>query len=196
MFEGNSGPIRPQDFRVIYRTLALTPQGISALIEFLTNKLDKIVDEIINGEKVAKAIYSILASRVAKDDEISKVCMDEKCLIQLVDLLLFFLKIDQLRNNLLVPNRLRKSFNSSFIMVEENLAWFKNNHNKISKWTKNYVDEHGLDVKPITDFSTTPVIPTGKPSDSERSSGVFLNTQTIMCITQIVWPALLLNALI
>lgn len=73
MFDGYDGPIRPQDFRVIYQTLAATPQGISALIEFLTTKLDKILDEIINGKQVATAIYSLLASRVATKNEIMKV---------------------------------------------------------------------------------------------------------------------------
>lgn len=73
MFDGYDGPIRPQDFRVIYQTLAATPHGISALIEFLTTKLDRILDEIINGKQVATAIYSLLASRVATNNEINKV---------------------------------------------------------------------------------------------------------------------------
>lgn len=73
MFEGYNGPILPQDFRVIYRTLASTPQGVGALIEFLTTKLDRIVNEVINGEQVATSIYALLASEVARDDEILKV---------------------------------------------------------------------------------------------------------------------------
>jgi len=73
MFEGYNGPILPQDFRVIYRTLASTPQGIEALIEFLTTKLDRIVNEIINGEQVATSIYALLASSDARDEEIQKV---------------------------------------------------------------------------------------------------------------------------
>lgn len=73
MFEGYNGPILPQDFRVVYRTLASSPWGIGALIEFLTTKLDRIVNEIINGEQVATSIYALLASRVARYDEILKV---------------------------------------------------------------------------------------------------------------------------
>lgn len=73
MFQGYSGPIHPQDFRVIYQTLVLSPEGISTLIEFLTTKLERIVKEIINGEHVATSIYSLLATRVALDNEISKV---------------------------------------------------------------------------------------------------------------------------
>jgi hypothetical protein len=73
MFKGYDGPILPQDFRVIYRTLASSVEGISALIEFLTNKLDRIINEIINGEQVATSIYSLLASKVALKEEIQKV---------------------------------------------------------------------------------------------------------------------------
>lgn len=73
MFDGYNGPIRPQDFRVIYRTVPSSPIGISALTEFLTTKLDRIVKEVINGEQVATSIYSILASRVALNEEILKV---------------------------------------------------------------------------------------------------------------------------
>lgn len=75
MFEGYSGPIRPQDFRVIYQTLATTERGIVALIEFLTYKLDRILNEVINGEQVVTSIYAILTSTVARDEEISKVCV-------------------------------------------------------------------------------------------------------------------------
>lgn len=74
MFEGLQSPIRPQDFRVIYQTLASTPQGIAAMIDFLTKKLDRIVNQVINGETVVTSIYSLLASRVARDEEIKKVC--------------------------------------------------------------------------------------------------------------------------
>lgn len=73
MFNGYNGPIRPQDFNVIYQTIAESPQGISALTQFLTTKLVQIVNEIVNGERVATSIYSILTSRVALDEEILKV---------------------------------------------------------------------------------------------------------------------------
>lgn len=73
MFNGYKGPILPQDFRVIYKTLAQTPQGILALIEFLSTKLDQIVNEVINGEQVVTSIYSLLASKVAGNEEITKV---------------------------------------------------------------------------------------------------------------------------
>lgn len=73
MFEGYNSPIRPQDFRVIYRTLALSPDGIRVLIEFLTNKLDRIINEVINGEQVATAIYSLVASKTIRYEDQLKV---------------------------------------------------------------------------------------------------------------------------
>lgn len=73
MFEGYDSPIRPQDFKVIYQTLALYPKGVSALVEFLTNKLDRIINEVINGEQVATSIYSLVASRVYLSEDQSKV---------------------------------------------------------------------------------------------------------------------------
>lgn len=73
MFEGYNSSIRPQDFRVIYRTIATSSEGVSALIEFLSNKLDRIVNEVINGEKVATSIYSLVSSRVSRNEEILKV---------------------------------------------------------------------------------------------------------------------------
>lgn len=75
MFQGYDGPIRPQDFRVIYQTLSSSPKGISALIEFLATKIDRIVKEVNNGDQVATSIYSVLASSVALDDEILQVCI-------------------------------------------------------------------------------------------------------------------------
>lgn len=104
MFDGNNGPIRPQDFRVIYNTLAQTPQGISALIEFLTTKLDRILNEVINGEQVVKSIYSLLSSTVALNGEIIKVyvvsCITQKIcyltcyfvLFCLIHVIILFLK--------------------------------------------------------------------------------------------------------
>lgn len=73
MFNGHDGPIRPHDFVVMYQTLATTPEGIAALLEFLTNKLDRIVNNVIKGELIATSIYSSLASNVILDEEVKKV---------------------------------------------------------------------------------------------------------------------------
>lgn len=90
MIDGYNGPIHPQDFKVIYQSVATSPQGISALIQFLTTKLDRIVKEVINGERVATSIYSILASNVALDDEIAKVSEYQLFVISPLTILLFY----------------------------------------------------------------------------------------------------------
>ncbi|KAL5244502.1 hypothetical protein ACI65C_011912 [Semiaphis heraclei] len=135
MFEGYNGPILPQDFRVIYRTLASTPQGIEALIEFLTTKLDRIVNEIINGEQVATSIYALLASSVARDEEIQK--------------------IDSLRKNTSVSERLRRKFDSLYLSrVDDNLAWFDAHHSIIGEWSSATVLRLGLSENPDVHHST------------------------------------------
>lgn len=73
MFDGRAGPIRPQDHRVIYQTLANTPSGVAALIEFLTGQWNRTLNDVVNGEQVVTSMYALLASKVAGDDEIDKV---------------------------------------------------------------------------------------------------------------------------
>ncbi|CAH1738623.1 aminopeptidase N-like [Aphis gossypii] len=142
MFEGYNGPILPQDFRVIYRTLASTPQGIGAMIEFLTTKLDRIVNEVIYGEQVATSIYALLASRVARDDEI--------------------LKIDDLRKNSSVPERIRQRFDASYRdRVDTNLAWFDSHYSTIGEWSAAAVLRLGL-----SEDTTPPPPPPPPPSPS------------------------------
>lgn len=67
------GPIRPQDHRVIYQTLARTPSGVAALIEFLAGQWNRTLNDVVNGEQVVTSVYALLASKVADDDEIAKV---------------------------------------------------------------------------------------------------------------------------
>jgi len=135
IFEGYDGPIRPQDFRVIYQTLASSPIGISVLTEFLTNNLFRIVNEIDNGEQMVASIYSLLASRVALDEEISK--------------------IDDLRKSASALESLQKKFNSSYSAVEDNLAWFKMYHSIVGEWSKATVNQLGLESVQSTNRSTT-----------------------------------------
>lgn len=102
-------------------------------------------------------------------------------------MLLFFIsKIDKLRYNQSVPEYLRKSFNSSFGAVDENLAWFKMHHPKIEKWSKTYVKDHGLDKRPIAQYNSSdvPAVPTEMTTEhiGHRSSGVSLNSQAVSFI--------------
>lgn len=73
MFGKFDSPIRPQDFQDIYQPLASSPEGVSALVDILYTKLDRIVNEIIDGEQVAMYIYSLVASKVAYNEDITKV---------------------------------------------------------------------------------------------------------------------------
>lgn len=73
MFKKFDSPIRPQDFQDIYQPLASSPEGVSALVNLLDDKLDSILNEIIDGDQVAMYIYSLVASRVAFDEDILKV---------------------------------------------------------------------------------------------------------------------------
>lgn len=75
LFKGHvGGPIRPRDYHIVYETLALTPQGISAMIKFLTDQLARIFNEIPNGEIVAKNIFAALVPVAVQEDEALKVC--------------------------------------------------------------------------------------------------------------------------
>lgn len=80
LFKGHDGgPIRPQDFNTVYETLALTPYGISAMIDFLTNHLVRIFNEIPNGEVVAKNIFATLVPVAIREDEALKVRIGNAC---------------------------------------------------------------------------------------------------------------------
>lgn len=106
--------------------------------------------------------------------------------------------MDQLRSDQSIPEYLRKLFNSSFGAVDENLAWFKTHHPKIEKWSKTYVNDHGLDKQPINSNNSSEF-----PSDNtemttvhtHRSLGVSLNSQAIVFTTYIIVLTLFLNVL-
>ncbi|XP_022172013.1 aminopeptidase N-like [Myzus persicae] len=172
MFEGYNGPILPQDFRVIYRTLASTPQGIGALIEFLTTKLDRIVNEIINGEQVATSIYGLLASRVARDEEI--------------------LKIDSLRKDPSVPERLRRKFDESYrSSVDDNLAWFDKHHSTIGEWSSATVLRLGLPENPGFHHSTGNSTDVDETWSTKTSSAVSQSLE----VSALTWVLFTLAAL-
>jgi len=106
--------------------------------------------------------------------------------------------MDQLRSDQSVPEYLRKSFNSSFGAVDENLAWFKTHHPKIEKWSKTYVTDNGLDKEPIIPNNASEVSPDNTEmttAHTHRSSGVSLNSQAIVFTTYIILLTLFLNVL-
>ncbi|XP_050432734.1 uncharacterized protein LOC126840818 [Adelges cooleyi] len=66
-------PIRPQDFKMVFTSVATTPRGLNILIDFLRENVNKIYNEMPDGLNIAKDILSILASKVAMKEEIDKV---------------------------------------------------------------------------------------------------------------------------
>lgn len=61
------------------------------------------------------------------------------------------MQIDNLRKNSSVPEYLRKKFNSSYSIVEDNLDWFHLYHHDIGKWSHTTVHELGLEQESTID---------------------------------------------
>jgi len=73
ILEGDSGPIRKQDYNDVFIAVSSKPKGLEVLIDFLVDKLDQITKKLTEGNDIAKLIYSICASKAALDSEINKV---------------------------------------------------------------------------------------------------------------------------
>lgn len=73
ILKGVNGPIRPQDYRVVFNTLSSTPMGLQALLIFYRDNWERVYKDLPDGESVATTIYSILASKVSLDNEIDIV---------------------------------------------------------------------------------------------------------------------------
>ncbi|XP_050432825.1 uncharacterized protein LOC126840878 [Adelges cooleyi] len=175
MFQGENGPIRQQDFRVIYQSIAFTPQGLSVLIDFLTNKTEKILNEVVHGDLHAMAIYHLLASRVALDNEIAKM--------------------DGLRNASNVPLKIRERFDKAFKQVEDNLIWFETNQNDVSTWARKYSESLTTqppepkkpdDPEHPEKSATTIKPPKGEPSSALANSQV---CTIVLYIITFTWVA-------
>lgn len=66
-----------------------------------------------------------------------------------------FGKIDSLRKNASVPERLRKRFDASYReQVDDNLAWYDKHHSTIGKWAAATVLRLGLSDDPTPGNST------------------------------------------
>lgn len=72
LLEGNC-PIRPQDYKTMFRSLTSTPVGINATTEFLKNKINESLSNMWEGEEMIMLLYSNLASSVATIQEINEV---------------------------------------------------------------------------------------------------------------------------
>ncbi|XP_050519995.1 uncharacterized protein LOC126893642 [Daktulosphaira vitifoliae] len=142
ILEGENGPIRQQDFIFIYRSLGSTQQGITAMIDFLTNNMKKLLYDLSYGEEIITSIYSILVSKVSSDKEIAKV--------------------NDLRNNNDLPSNIKKTLDKLYNQIDDNMIWFNNNYELVSNWVEKYNEEHRK-----IDDNTTPT-----PSSSVKNSQV------------------------
>lgn len=73
IFEGEDGPIRPQDFKEVFVAVSSRPKGVDVLIDFLVQNLDRITETVVDGENIAIFIFSLCASKAALDSEIIRV---------------------------------------------------------------------------------------------------------------------------
>jgi hypothetical protein len=67
-----TGPAGTNNFRTVFENVATTSQGVRALADFLLRELDVIL-ALDDGHRLATFAYSVLASKVAMDDEIRTV---------------------------------------------------------------------------------------------------------------------------
>lgn len=67
-----ASPVSAKNFKMVFENFATTPQGVRALVEFLSHKLDAIL-ALNDGHQLATFAYSVLASKVATDIEMKTV---------------------------------------------------------------------------------------------------------------------------
>lgn len=71
--DGAHGPINERNYRSVITAISATPLGLDVLYDFLSTNLNAIVDQLCNGEEIAKFMYDTLATKITNDDEIEKV---------------------------------------------------------------------------------------------------------------------------
>lgn len=73
ILDGPQGPIKAKDFATVISSVASTPLGLDVLHEFLSTNLNRILNELPNGQGIVTSMYSTLATKVTNDIEIEKV---------------------------------------------------------------------------------------------------------------------------
>ncbi|VVC40908.1 Hypothetical protein CINCED_3A014501 [Cinara cedri] len=115
IFDGPNGPIKLSDFDSVVTAVSKTPIGLDVLYEFLSTNLNKILNEVLDGENIVTFIYSTLAEKVTSDGQIEK--------------------IKYLKDNTTIPASVKKSFDKSYKQVNQNLVWFNAFSPEISQWS-------------------------------------------------------------
>lgn len=107
-------PIRPQDYKTMFKSLTSTPIGINVTTEFLQNNINKSLSNMWEGEEMIMLMYSYLASSVATVKEINE--------------------INAIRRFTYLSPALKESFDDSYKEVELNSAYFERCHPLMHEW--------------------------------------------------------------
>ncbi|CAH1723017.1 unnamed protein product [Aphis gossypii] len=107
-------PIRPQDYKTVFKSLTSTPIGINVTTNFLQHKINESLSNMWEGEEMIMLIYSYLASSVATTKEINE--------------------LNAIRNFTYLSSTLKNSFDDSYKEVELNSAYFERCHPLIHVW--------------------------------------------------------------
>ncbi|KAL5242092.1 hypothetical protein ACI65C_009502 [Semiaphis heraclei] len=107
-------PIRPQDYKTMFKSLTSTPVGINVTTDFLQNKINESLSNMWEGEEMIMLMYSNLASRVATGKEIDE--------------------INAIRSLTYLSPTLKESFDNSYKEVELNSAYFERCHPLLHEW--------------------------------------------------------------
>lgn len=107
-------PIRPQDYKTMFKSLTSTPVGINTTTEFLQNKINESLSNMWKGEEMIMVMYSYLASSVATVKEINE--------------------INAIRSFTYLTPTLKQSFDDSYKEVELNSAYFERCHPLMHEW--------------------------------------------------------------
>ncbi|XP_060865932.1 aminopeptidase N-like [Metopolophium dirhodum] len=113
LLDGNC-PIRPQDYKTVFKSLTSTPVGINVTTEFLQNKINESLSNMWEGEEMIMLMYSYLASSVATVKEINE--------------------INAIRRFTYLSPALKESFDDSYKEVELNSAYFERCHPLMHEW--------------------------------------------------------------
>ncbi|XP_025208483.1 aminopeptidase N-like [Melanaphis sacchari] len=179
ILDGPKGPIKKNGIKSVVSTISATSLGLDVLYEFLSININKTLDQLSNGEEIVTYIYSTLASKMTKNDEIEK--------------------IKKLKNNSTLRASVRSSFEESYKKVDHNLAWFDSYSVGIREWTTQYGIKETV-IETSTSKSAT-VIPVGSsttisPVTTQQPSGATLNTYSSFVIVQLIILTLLTKTLI
>lgn len=73
IFDGPAGPIRAADYKSLFNAMSKEPLGNEALFDFLRSNFDKILSDLLNGEKIVVDIFTFLTDAATDETIITKV---------------------------------------------------------------------------------------------------------------------------